>query len=172
MFTGIIQETGKVVGAERRADVLVVRISAEQTLLDLPTGGSIAVNGCCLTAVDVTPESFVCELTIETLQRTAFESRLTPGVLREPRAADAGGRPLRRPHRAGPRRRGRAASATCVASGTRQSCVVAPPRELERYLVPKGSVAVDGISLTVADLSPGSFSVALIPYTLDHHEPG
>ena len=167
MFTGIIQETGKVVGAERRGDVLVVRISAEETLSDLPTGGSIAVNGCCLTAIDVTPEGFVCELTIETLQRTAFESRLKPGVLVN----------LERPMPASGRFDGHIVQGHVDGVGRinelrrlgdSAELVVAPPPELERYLVPKGSIAVDGISLTVADLRPESFSVALIPYTLDH----
>ena len=166
MFTGIVEETGTVVAAERKGDVLRVRVAAQTTLRDLPQGGSIAVNGCCLTAVEIGPGDFSCELTEETLLRTAFEGRLTPGrrvnLERSMRAdgrfdglivqghVDGVGRVL------GLRRLGGPAELT-----------VGVPGEVERYLVPKGSIAVDGISLTVAGLAPGAFTVAVIPYTLE-----
>ncbi len=167
MFTGIIEETGVVGETRRRGDVLVVRIEARRTLRDLPVGGSIAVNGCCLTATRVSERDFECEMVEETLRRTAFEGRLKPGVRVN----------LERPMRADGRFDGHIVQGHVDGvgritdlrrGGESAEIVVAPPPELERYLVPKGSVAVDGISLTVADLRPGSFTVALIPHTLEH----
>jgi len=73
MFTGIVEETGTVTRTDRRGDVLVARIEAGKILETMPQGGSIAVNGCCLTAVEVGRRHFVCDLTEETLARTAFE---------------------------------------------------------------------------------------------------
>jgi riboflavin synthase len=79
MFTGIVEGTGTVRTAERRGDVLVARIDVDGIFGGLPLGGSIAVNGCCLTAVDSDARGFTCELTEETLRRTAFAERLRPG---------------------------------------------------------------------------------------------
>jgi riboflavin synthase len=166
LFTGIVEETGIVREARRRGDVLVVRIAAQETLRDLPVGGSIAVNGCCLTATSVSAVDFECEMVEETLRRTAFEGRLQPGTrvnLERPMRAD--GRfdgHIVQGHVDGV---GRITDLRLL--GESAEIVVTPPPELERYLVPKGSIAVDGISLTVADLGPGSFTVALIPHTLE-----
>lgn len=165
MFTGIVEETGTVTTAERRGALLYVRIAATTTLQGMPVGGSIAVSGCCLTAVEVTPGEFACELTEETLRRTAFETRLTPG-----RRVN-----LERPMRADGRFDGHIVQGhvdgvgrilELRGLGEAAELRVAAPTEVERYLVMKGSIGVDGISLTVAGLAPGAFAVALIPYTL------
>jgi riboflavin synthase len=165
MFTGIVEQTGTVVSAERRKDVLVVRISAGRALDGLGAGGSISVSGCCLTATAVGDGAFTAELTEETLRRTAFAERLRPGRLVN----------LERPMRADGRFDGHIVQghvdgvghiAALTRTGDAAELVVEPPPELERYLVEKGSVAVDGVSLTVAALSRGSFSVSLIPLTL------
>lgn len=166
MFTGIVEETGSVVAAERRDDVLVVRIRAKASAAGLAKGGSIAVNGCCLTAVEIGASGFSCELTEETLRRTGFGERLVPGRLVN----------LERPMRADGRFDGHLVQGhvdgvgritALRRTGAAAELVVEPPAALERYLVEKGSVAVDGISLTVADVRPGAFSVALIPLTLE-----
>jgi diaminohydroxyphosphoribosylaminopyrimidine deaminase/5-amino-6-(5-phosphoribosylamino)uracil reductase len=166
MFTGIVEATGTVVSAERRGDVLAVRFAAESLAAGLPLGGSIAVDGCCLTAVAVDAAGFTCELTEETLRRTAFGERLRPGVLVN----------LERPMKADGRFDGHIVQGHVDGIGRIRALqrlqdsaemVVVPPPGLVRYLVPKGSVAVDGISLTVADLEDGAFKVALIPYTLE-----
>jgi riboflavin synthase len=165
VFTGIVEETGTVRSARRRGELLVVEVSAHKILADLPPGGSIAVSGCCLTAIATTPDSFSCELTTETLQRTAFETRLAPGTrvnLERPMRAD--GRfdgHIVQGHVDGV---GRVAEMRWL--GESAELAIVPPRELERYLVAKGSIAVDGVSLTVASLGEGVFTVALIPYTL------
>ena len=166
MFTGIVEEAGRIEKAERRGDVLVVRTAAHRVLEGLPVGGSIAVAGCCLTAVAVDASGFVCELTEETLRRTAFERRLRPGALVN----------LERPMRADGRFDGHIVQGHVDAVGEvvdlewlgeSAELEVRVPETIERYLVMKGSVAVDGVSLTVAGLVPPVFTVALIPYTLE-----
>jgi riboflavin synthase len=166
MFTGIIEEKGTIRAASRRGDVLVVRFSASKVLEGLGPGGSISVNGCCLTAVEVDSAGFACELTEETLRRTAFERRLAPGVsvnLERPLRAD--GRfdgHIVQGHVDGV---GRIVDMRRLGDSAELS--LAPPPGLARYLAPKGSVAIDGISLTVAGIAPAAFTVALIPYTLE-----
>ncbi len=166
MFTGIVEEVGRALSAERQGSVLRVRIGAPLVSKGLQAGASVAVNGCCLTAVAVAAGAFDCELTEETLKRTAFEERLRPG-----RAVN-----LERPVRADGRFDGHIVQGHVDAVGRIRSLersdraadlVVECPPGLERYLVEKGSVAVDGISLTVARLGPGSFAAAIIPYTLE-----
>lgn len=166
MFTGIIEEKGTIRAASRRGDVLLVRVSASKVLEGLGLGGSISVNGCCLTAVEVDSAGFTCELTEETLRRTAFEGRLTPGAcvnLERPLRADGrfGGH-IVQGHVDGV---GRIVDMRRLGDSAELS--VDPPQDLARYLAPKGSVAVDGISLTVAGIAPAGFTVALIPYTLE-----
>jgi len=166
LFTGIIEETGRVKTVTERGEILVVAITARSILRGLRKGGSISVSGCCLTAVAVHRNGFVCELTQETLRRTAFERRLRPAALVNlERPLGAGGRfdgHIVQGHIDGI---GRIVSLRRL--GRSGSLVVASPPALRRYLVQKGSIAVDGVSLTVAELFRGSFTVALIPYTLE-----
>jgi riboflavin synthase len=165
MFTGIVEETGTVRALARGGDVVRVEIAAATLAQGLAIGGSIAVNGCCLTAVAVGAGGFACDLTRETLARTAFDERLQSGVLVN----------LERPLRADGRFDGHLVQghvdglgriADLRRQGEAAELIVEPPPELERYLVEKGSVAVDGISLTIASRRPGRFTVAVIPYTL------
>lgn len=165
MFTGIVEETGTVRGVERRGDVVVVHVAARRVLEGMSVGGSISLSGCCLTAVEVGPGGFACELTAETLARTAFEERLRPGSrVNLERPLPASGRfdghivqghvdGLGRVRELRPR-------------GDSAELTVEAPAGVERYLAPKCSVAVEGVSLTVAALLPGAFTAALIPYTL------
>jgi len=164
MFTGIIEATGTIASAERRGPRLDVRVAGAP---DLVVGGSIALNGCCVTAVEVAPQGFLTELTEETLRRTSFAQRLKPGVRVN----------LERPMRADGRFDGHIVQGHVDGVGRvremrRQAdaaeVTIELPESLERYLVEKGSVAVDGISLTVAGAARGAFTVALIPYTLEH----
>src|SRR6185503_10364266 len=165
MFTGIVEETGRVERAERSGPLLRVDIAARVVLQDLTEGGSVAVNGCYLTAVAVSESRFACELGPETLARTAFGRGLQPGAVVN----------LERPVRLGDRMDGHLVQGhvdgvgrvlSLVRQGDTAELAVAAPAELERYLVLKGSVAIDGVSLTVASLEPGRFTTALIPYTL------
>ena len=167
MFTGIVEEVGRVDSAERRGGLLVVRVAAQSVVEGLEPGASIAVDGCCLTAVAVDGGGFTCELTGETLARTAFTERLRPGAtvnLERPLKADG--------RFDGHIVQGHVDGVGSVRSLNRQGggaeMEVALPPALERYVVEKGSIAIDGVSLTVSGLGPGVFRVALIPYTLDH----
>jgi len=166
MFTGIVEETGSLASAERRADVVVLTVRAKATLAGLAPGASIAVNGCCLTAIRVEDSGFACELTEETLSKTSFGERVEAGRLLN----------LERPMRADGRFDGHIVQGhvdgvgrvlSLERTGDAAILVVEPPAAIERYLVAKGSIAVDGISLTVAELAPRRFTVALIPLTLE-----
>ena len=167
MFTGIVEELGTVRAITPNAGGARIEIVAKAVLEDAEIGASIAVNGCCLTAVETSPDGFTCDLTRETLDRTGFAERLVPGTLVN----------LERPMRADGRFDGHIVQGHVDGvgellelrrSGESAELSVAAPPDLERYLVEKGSIAVDGISLTVAALRPRGFSVAVIPYTLDH----
>jgi riboflavin synthase len=167
MFTGIVEETGRVIDLVEQDGSMRLGVRAVRVLDSLTTGGSIAVDGCCLTAVRVDASGFACDLTAETLSRTAFPERLRPGSLVN----------LERPLRADGRFDGHIVQGhvdgvgRIVAlrpEGGGAVLEVEPPAELSRYLVEKGSVAVDGISLTVAARAESTFTVAVIPYTLAH----
>ncbi len=165
MFTGIVEETGAVRSRTEEGAVLRIEIAARRVLDGLQKGGSIAVSGCCLSATDVGADGFACELTEETLDRTGFRQRLQPGALVN----------LERPLRADGRFDGHIVQghvdgagriARLVRDGEAATLEVEVPATLRRYLVEKGSVAVEGVSLTVAALRPDGFAVALIPLTL------
>lgn len=165
MFTGIVEGTGTIRTASRRGDVMTARIDVGGLFEGLPLGGSVAVNGCCLTAVRSDAQGFDVDLTEETLRRTRFDERLVPGALVN----------LERPMKADGRFDGHVVQGHVDGIGRvremkwlgeSSEIAIEPPAELERYLVEKGSVSVDGISLTVWGIKDGAFSVALIPYTL------
>lgn len=147
--------------------MLRVWVDAPEIAADLREGVSIAVNGCCVTVAAAERTGFACALTPETLERTCFESRLVAGAKVN----------LERALRADARLEGHIVQGHVDGVGTVVSLgrsdggsadlVVEVPGDLERYIVKKGSVAVDGISLTVAALEPGRFGVAVIPYTLE-----
>ena len=166
MFTGIVEEVGTVVALEREGDVVALRIGGGAVAGSLKPWGSIAVNGCCLTAVAVKRREILCHLTAATLSRTAFGSSLKPG------AAVNLERPLRADGRFdGHIVQGHVDGVGTVTALTRHGrsadLVVEPPAALRRYIVEKGSIAVDGVSLTVAAVRASTFTVALIPYTLE-----
>ncbi|GBC77366.1 Riboflavin synthase [bacterium HR08] len=164
MFTGLIEEVGRIrqlaltsVGGE-------VRVEARAVLEDLRVGASIAVNGVCVTVTGVERDGFRTQLSAETLRRTTF------GQLRPGRAVN-----LERALRPGDRLGGHIVQGHVDGVGRflerrpeGESWIFrfAFPSELHRYLVPKGSIAVDGISLTIAGLSDAWFEVAIIPHTL------
>jgi riboflavin synthase len=162
MFTGIVEERGAV--AEISATRL--RVAARTVSADAGIGDSIAVNGVCLTVVERSDEHLSFDVSEETLRRTSF-SRL--------RAGDAVNleRPVTLMSRLGGHLvQGHVDGVGEVAALERTSdggawVTVRAPDALGRYLVEKGSVTVDGISLTVAAIDGATFSVALIPHTLD-----
>jgi len=175
MFTGIIEELGSVRSIEERGDNARIVISARLVTEGTNHGDSISVNGVCLTALDVRPDSFAADVSKETLQRSTLGS-LRPGspvnLERAVTPATRLGGHIVQGHVDA---RGRF---TAVEDhGESWTVWISYPKEIGRYLVFKGSVAVEGISLTIAGLSDDQFEVAIIPKTwevtnLSHLKPG
>ena len=167
MFTGIVEEVGSIRAIEQRPQVARLEIEARVTLDGVDLGGSVAVNGVCLTVIERRPSGFVFEIGPETISRTALR-HLAPGdpvnLERPLRFGGALGGHLVLGHVDGV---GTVDAVTRVESTARVR-VTLPSRELEPLLIPQGSVAVDGVSLTVAALGDRSFEVMLIPHTLAH----
>jgi riboflavin synthase len=164
MFTGIIEEMGSIRAVREGPEQATLLIAASQIPGSLNLGESIAVNGVCLTVVERNSDSFLCELSLETLRLTTFARAKagSPVNLERPLTLNSplGGH-LVQGHIDG---LGELISTLTAGNGLEMSFRY--PRELERYLVYKGSIAVDGISLTIASLQPGSFAVAVIPHTV------
>jgi riboflavin synthase len=165
MFTGIVEEVGTIRAIQVSANLASLEVDANVTVAGTDVGGSIAVNGVCLTVVERRPDGFVFAVGPETLTRTAL-ARLAVGdpvnLERPLRFGGALGGHLVLGHVDGV---GTVDAVTRVESTTRVR-ITLPTRELEPLLIPQGSVAVDGVSLTVAALGELSFEVMLIPHTL------
>ncbi len=164
MFTGIVEELGHVVSLAHGPDSAVVRIRGPLVTADAAPGASIAVNGICLTVVELDADSFCVDVMAETLRRTCL-GELTPGspvnLERAVAVGDRLGGHLVQGHVDG--------TGTILARqpGDRWEVVtISLPGELARYVVEKGSITVDGVSLTIAGLDDASFQVSLIPTTL------
>ena len=166
MFTGIVEEVGVVRRASRTGDLARVEIDAKTTLEGSELGASVAVNGVCLTVVERRADGFAFEIGPETLARTTL-GRLRTGetvnLERPLRFNGALGGHLVLGHVDGI---GTVEAVTRVESTARVR-IGLPGPELEPLLIPQGSVAVDGVSLTVAALGPRAFEVMLIPHTLE-----
>jgi riboflavin synthase len=165
MFTGIIEELGTVLALEPRSAGARLRVRCATVLADLSSGASIAVNGVCLTAVELAPDSFAADLAPETLARTNLGD-LTAGARVN----------LERPVTPATRLSGHIVQGHVDATGEVVALdalgdgnwwlKVRLPSSLDRYLVHKGSIAIDGISLTIASLDPGPVvGVTIIPHT-------
>lgn len=175
MFTGIIEEIGTVKSLVVRSESAKLQIAARKVLADVRLGDSIAVNGVCLTVISFSPQEFTADVMPETLRKTNLVE-LKPGqVVNLERALALGGRlggHLVSGHVDGTGRiRDRRLEENAVVVW------IAAAREVLRLIVPKGSITVDGISLTVVDVSHDAFSVSLIPHTaeqttLGHKAPG
>jgi riboflavin synthase len=164
VFTGIVREIGTVARDERSGDGARLRVGAELAG-GLKPGDSVAVNGACLTVVDTSGEAFEAEVMNQTLTLTTL-GELEPGaqVNLEPplRAGDPLGGHLVQGHVDG------TGEVDSVAGdGFAKRVEVAVPSELRRFIVERGSVAVDGVSLTVAGLTQAGFETSLIPETLE-----
>ncbi len=163
MFTGIVEHVGKLESLDLNADGGRVRIHAGPLAQHLAVSASIAVNGCCLTVVALAGDIFVADLSAETIRRTSF-GELKPGArvnLERPLSAgkELGG------HFVQGHVDGIGRVTQLIPEGDNWWLGVRIPADLERYLVSKGSVAIDGISLTVAAISDGEVQAAIIPYT-------
>jgi riboflavin synthase len=166
MFTGIIERVGSIASINKSPAGCVVQIAAADLVPELKQGDSIAVNGVCLTVVCLSAQTFTADLSTETLQRTTFSSLHAGDLVNLERPLAANGR------LDGHFVQGHVDGVGRIASRRKEADTVtvgvAYPPELAPYFVEKGSVAVDGISLTIAALSQASFEVAIIPFTLEH----
>jgi riboflavin synthase len=167
MFTGIIEHVGRVeslnTALDGAAQASRLRVNAGPLAASLAVSNSIAVNGCCLTVVEISDETFAADLSSETLRRTSF-GEIKPGTLLN----------LERPLTAGKEFGGHFVQGHVDGIGrvTRWETEganwwlgVRVPRELARYVALKGSISIDGISLTVANLARHTVEAAIIPFT-------
>ncbi len=171
MFTGIVEELGTVADLESTGDGARLTISGPTVTSDAGHGDSIAVNGVCLTVTRVDGERFTVDVVSESLHRSSLADLRAGSPVNLERAMALGDRlggHIVQGH----------VDATGVLLGEREGLTrFAIPHDLSRYLVEKGSITVDGVSLTVVDAGDEEFSVALIPTTkelttLGHREPG
>jgi len=166
MFTGIIEEIGTIKNIVNRGRGLQLDISAKKILSDLAIDHSVAVNGVCLTVVEINQDFFAVDAVAETLARsTLSQIKRTDAVNLE--------RALRLQDRLG----GHLVQGHVDGIGTirdihRQingsAWIIDIPEELERYTIPKGSIAIDGISLTIAEKNKNRLRFAIIPHTIQH----
>jgi riboflavin synthase len=175
MFTGIIEELGSVRSIEERGENARLVIHARVVTEGTNHGDSISVNGVCLTALDITDDSFGADVSRETLLRSTL-GRLRPGA---PVNLERAVTPATRlgGHIVQGHVDARGQFAGVEDHGESWSLRIAYPQEIARYLVFKGSVAVEGISLTIAGLADDHFEIAIIPKTwevtnLSHLKPG
>ncbi|HKD82140.1 MAG TPA: riboflavin synthase [Candidatus Angelobacter sp.] len=170
MFTGLIQETGEVaelqrIPGEKRETLMRITVKAKQVPRQLRTGDSVAVSGVCLTALEIGEQQFSADLAQETLERTSLV-RLKPGSLVN----------LELPARAQDRMGGHVVQGHVDDTGKIVSLekikyrddwrlVLKIPEALEKYVVPQGSITVEGISLTVAAIEGARVEIAIIPHT-------
>jgi len=167
MFTGIVEEVGKIVKIQQGGENRRITIEAVDAPRALGTGQSIAVSGVCLTALDIKPKSFCADLAPETWERTSF-SRIHEGALVNlelPMKADGrfGGH-IVQGHVDGV---GRLISFDRIADSENWWLHVEIPSEVEKYTVYKGSICIEGISLTVAKLERNQCTIAIIPHTVE-----
>ncbi len=166
MFTGIIEEVGTVMSVKSSANAMKLTIRAPKVTQDINMGDSIAVNGICLTACGLGRESFTVDVMGETLSRTSLKGSRCGSHVNLERALTLNGR-----------LGGHIVSGHIDGIGTvtaiknddiARLITISAPQAVMDLIVEKGSVAVDGISLTVASVSSGDFTVSVIPHTMDN----
>lgn len=167
MFTGIVEEVGRVTHIEQHGENRRITVSASEVPKELKPGDSVAVSGVCLTALNIKPDSFCADLAPETWARTSF-SRINNGALVNlelPMKADGrfGGH-IVQGHVDGV---GELIALDRIAASENWWLRIELPPEVEKYIVYKGSISIEGISLTVAQLEGRICTVAIIPHTVE-----
>ncbi|WP_085833805.1 riboflavin synthase [Clostridium merdae] len=163
MFTGIIEEVGKIQSIRKGASSAMLSIQASDIMQDIHLGDSIAVNGVCLTVTSISSNSFTADVMHETLNRSSLGNLRIGSSVNLERAMAANGRfggHIVSGHIDG----------TGVVSGIHKDdnavwYTIKTPLPVLRYIIEKGSIAIDGISLTVASVNKDSFRVSIIPHT-------
>lgn len=163
MFTGIIEETGKVEAVAKGSNSAVITIAAVKVLEDTKIGDSIAVNGVCLTVTSISGRKFSADVMAETLRRSSLGSLKHGSMVNLERAMAANGR------FGGHIVSGHIDGVGVISSFEKEDNAVwveiETPAKILRYIVEKGSITIDGISLTVAKHTDSSFAVSVIPHT-------
>lgn len=163
MFTGIIEESGKIAAMEKRNDGALIKIAAKIVVGDAVEGDSIAVNGVCLTALHISKDGFSADVSNETLQRSTLRSLAVGTRVNLERAVTPttrlGGHIVQGHVDA------RGTFLGAIQDGDFWTVKIGFPKDIGQYLVYKGSVSVEGISLTIANLYADSFEIAVIPKT-------
>ena len=163
MFTGIIEELGKIEALDRAGDNALIKIRAKTVTLNTKDGDSIAVNGVCLTALKVKKKSFMADVSQETLNRSTLGVLEVGSIVNLERAVTPSTR------LGGHIVQGHVDAAgeflNAAPNGDFWTVRIGYPKEIAAYLVFKGSVAVEGISLTIANLTDAFFEIAVIPKT-------
>lgn len=165
MFTGIVEEVGKISSVNRKGDFAVLTVKCGKVLDGSAVGDSIAVNGVCLTVTSMATDSFCADISYETIRKSTFADITDGSTVNLERALTLSTR------LGGHMVSGHVDAVGVIEKFTQnQSAYVLTiryPEEIDRYIAEKGSVCVDGISLTTARCSGGSFEVAVIPHTYE-----
>jgi riboflavin synthase len=163
MFTGIVEGTGRVVGVEDRPGGRVLKIDTRDLGKGLSLGGSLSIDGCCTTAIRLDEDTFTCELMEITLEKTNLGDLMIGGLVN-----------LERPMRLGNELGGHLVQGHVDGVGeitqvqeleSSHIAVIRIPKDLVKYVVATGSVAINGVSMTVADISSDLVSIGIIPHT-------
>ena len=163
MFTGIIEEIGHILAIEKGSDFSRLTIQASKVLSDVNLGDSIAVNGVCLTVTSHCAGFFTADVMHETLNRSSLAALRPQDPVNLERAMMAGGR--FGGHIVSGHIDGTGRITSIRQDGIAYWYTIAASPSILRYIIEKGSVAIDGISLTVADVTAGNFQVSIIPHT-------
>ena len=163
MFTGIVEEVGKISSVLKRGASFKITVVCQKVIVDAVKGDSIAVNGVCLTVTDILQNSFTADISYETINRTSLKNIVPNVSVNLERALTLSSR------LGGHLVQGHVDGVATVVSITKKSesyvLKINYPMHLDKYITEKGSVCLDGISLTVASMQTGSFEVAVIPHT-------
>ena len=165
MFTGIVESMGRVRGIKRGAQSFQIDIQAEAILDDVKLGDSIAVNGVCLTVTNYDSQHFTADVMPETMDKTTLKHLKSGEYVNLERALRVGDR------MGGHIVQGHVDAVGVIKAKEKRDIAyvytIKAPAEVLHYTVPKGSITVDGVSLTVIDVLPDSFTVSLIPHSAD-----
>ena len=164
MFTGIVEELGTISGVKDLVDSIRLQVSGELVRSDLAQGESISVNGACLTAAELTEDGFVADVMLETLNRTSLRGIAVGDKVNLERAMSGAGR--FGGHVVQGHVDGVGEIISREPSDNWEVVKVRIPSQLAKYVVHKGSITFDGVSLTVKDISDDVVSLSLIPETL------
>jgi len=165
VFTGLVEEIGRVRSIRRQSAFLRLEVSAERVLEDLKIGDSVNIDGACQTVVDIDSNGFAVETIAETLARTTlgkFQSGRPVNLERALRLGDRMGGHIVQGHVDGVGH-----IAAIEAGQGEQRIRIATSNNLQRYIAAKGSITVDGTSLTIAAVDAEGFTIAVIPHTFD-----